>query len=609
MKCPQCGRWNRATTARCFYCAADLPYQDTKPLNWKSAEHEQQVQNMPKGAQTVIYEADDESIARAIPRPDDRDLLAREMQSLHTRRKRGEEQLRQVQQHSAQSGYVPLKNHVQAVQDEPIAPPSVEDNQPPLQPEGNVRPDAIFVQSRATYEEDMVYDDLRDRQIPFYDSVPRQSRMYSPSSRRSRRMHGLGLKRFAPFLSVILFILSALMCLYMFVIKPIQENKEPPLQEQIRITATILNDMAAHTIDIPAPDGSQIYIKELKKSYISAGGYASVTVADYTWYELKDDIDSATMDITLTPYIKTSAGEQKLMEPITYTIDVPLSPITLVTPDTAYMEVTTSPYQIQFKVEQNSTVFINGVDFSSFVNTQDGYISYNATVPAVGENEFVIEVQCEYYRKNTVKLVLYRAPQDIPLELDPTIGNTSADNLMTIKGTTIPGAAITITTPHQDLNISQLASTGEFSFKAKFEKIGTNVITIIATKDEDSASLTKEVYYVPYASTYTPKAWAMDGSAAGRANYLDYLNNTASRVARTQVYVCSGEIVEIISHKPQLAIMDTNPSPDVEQLVLLENLSSDTWTVGKSYRVYGDAYGVYNGMPRLVGRYTYPPLK
>lgn len=566
---------------------------------------------MPQGSQTVIYEPDDESVSRAIPRPDDRDRLAREMQSLHTRRKRGEEQLRQVQQHSAQSGYVPLKSNVQTYDDERVdtyIEPDEEETRG-MQPEGEVRPDAIFVESRTAYNDYVQFDTLHDRQIPLYDSVPRQSRVYSPTSRRSRRGHGMGLRRFAPFLAVLFFLTSAALCVYMFIIKPAQENKQPPLQEQIRVTATILNDMAAHTIDIPAPDGSQIYIKELKKSYISTGGYASVTVADYTWYELKDDVDSATMDITLTPYIKTSAGEQKLMEPITYTIDVPLSPITLVTPDTTYLEVTTSPYQIQFKVEQNSIVSINGVDFSSFVNTQDGYISYNATVPAVGNNVFTIEVQCEYYRKNTVEITLYRAPQDIPLELDPTIGNTSADQLMTIKGTTIPGATIIVTTPHEQLDTSLLASTGEFSFKAKFDKIGTNVISIIAQKDEDSATLTKEVYYVPYSSTYTPKAWAMDSTQAGRDNYLDYLNNTATRVARTQVYVCSGEIIEIISHKPQLAIMDTNPSPDVEQLVLLENLSSDTWVAGQSYRVYGDAYGVYNGMPRLVGRYTYPPLK
>ncbi|MBR5232018.1 MAG: hypothetical protein IKW00_07210 [Clostridia bacterium] len=611
MKCPQCGRWNRATAEKCFYCGEELPILNTsETINWKSPEREDQLKNMPQGAQTVIYEADDESVSRAIPRPDDHDRLAREMQSLHIRRKRGEEQLRQVQQHSAQSGYVPLKSNVQGYDERVNS--YVEPKEEELlgmQPEGDVRPDAIYVPSHSfhEYQED---DTLRDRQIPLYDSVPRQSRVYTSDSRRSsRRGHGIGVRRFAPFLAVFFFLVSASLCAYLFIIKPLQENQEPSLQEQVRITATILNDMAAHTIDIPAPDGSQIYIKELKKSYISAAGYASVTVPDYTWYELKNNIESDTMDVTLTPYIKTSAGEQKLMEVITYTIDVPLSPITLVTPDTTYMEVTTSPFQIKFKVEQNSTVFINGADFSSFVNTQDGYITYNAAVPAVGTNEFKLEVQSEYCRKNTVIIQLYRAPQAIPLELDATLSNSSADQLMTIKGTTIPGATIAISTPYEKLDTSKLSSTGEFSFKAKFEKIGTNQITITARKGEDVATLTKEVYYLPYASTYTPKAWAMDSSAAGRSNYLDYLNNTATRVARTQIYVCSGEIVDILSHRPQLAIMDTNPSPDVEQLVLLENLSSDTWEIGKSYRVYGDAYGVYSGMPRLVGRYTYPPLK
>ena len=47
----------------------------------------------------------------------------------------------------------------------------------------------------------------------------------------------------------------------------------------------------------------------------------------------------------------------------------------------------------------------------------------------------------------------------------------------------------------------------------------------------------------------------------------------------------------------------------MKQLVdmLLENLSNDEYKAGQRLRVYGDAYGVYNGMPRLVGRYTYLP--
>lgn len=602
MKCPQCGRWNRANLTRCFYCAHDLPAHDiNETTNWKQTSDKAARPDMPQASSTILYEVDEET-GRAVARPDERDTLAVEMQSLHVRRKRGEEQMRSVQLHSAQQGYVPpmrsddigspYSNYTEVSEEEMIG----------LKPEGEVRPDAIRVQPQFTFHDD--YDamyHMRDQQIPLYDSVPRHSRISGPVSRRVRR-HGLGMRRFLPVLATLMLLIGTMLCMWLLFIKPARENQPPTLQEQVRITAAILDDMAAHTIDIPAAEGSQIYIKELKKSYIVTGGYASVTIADYTWYELNKDINQPTMDVTLTPYIKTSAGEQKLMEPITYTIDIPQSPITLITPDTTYVEVSTSPYLIQFKVEQNSTVTINGADFSSFVNTQDGKISYTATVPAIGVNEFVIEVKCEYYRKNTVTLQIYRAPQDVPLELDPTLGAQSADVNMTIKGTTIPGATITVTSPHTNLNTSSLSATGDFSFEAIFEKIGTNVITIIAEKDGLRTELNKEVYYVPYASTYTPKAWPMDSY-----DYIEYLNNVDLRVARTQVYECVGEIIQIVSHKPQLAIMDTDPSPESERLVMLENMSRDTWEVGKRYRVYADAYGVYNGMPRLVGRYTYAP--
>jgi len=603
MKCPQCGRWNRANLNRCFYCAHDLPAQNiSETHSWKQREDASPRPDLPQASGTILYEVDEET-GRTVARPDVRDKLAVEMQSLHIRRKRGEEQMRSVQQHSAQHGYVPPThsgsgqgNHynlyAEVSEEEMIG----------LEPEGEVRPDAIRVQPRSTFQDD--YDamyHMRDQKIPMYDSVPRQSRIYTPVSRRARRRR-IGLRRFIPVLAVLMLLTSIALCAWLFIIKPAMENREPTLQEQARITATILDDMAAHTIDIPAAEGSQIYIKELKKSYIVTGGYASVTVADYTWYELNKEIDQPTMEVTLTPYIKTSAGEQKLMDIITYTIDIPQSPITLITPDTTYIEVSTSPYLIQFEVEKNSTVTINGVDFSSFVNTQDGKISYNATVPAVGVSEFVIEVKCEYYRKNTVTLQIYRAPQDVPLELDPTLGAQSANVNMTIKGTTIPGATITVTSPHTNMNTSSLNATGDFSFEAIFEKIGTNVITIVAEKDGLRSELNKEVYYVPYSSTYTPKAWAMDSYG-----YIDFLNNVELRVRRTQIYLCEGEIVQIVSHKPQLAIMDTDPSPESERLVMLENMSSDTWEVGKRYRVFADAYGVYNSMPRLVGRYTYPP--
>ena len=60
----------------------------------------------------------------------------------------------------------------------------------------------------------------------------------------------------------------------------------------------------------------------------------------------------------------------------------------------------------------------------------------------------------------------------------------------------------------------------------------------------------------------------------------------------------------LISTAPQMAIM--NIGDDVfEKLVMIENSSKTTWEVGEKYRIYGEAYGLYDTMPRLTVRYTY----
>ncbi|MBO4377390.1 MAG: hypothetical protein J5889_00410, partial [Clostridia bacterium] len=471
-------------------------------------------------------------------------------------------------------------------------------------PEGVTRPGAR--PARRAYELPDINNDQNefegsDSPVLFADPQPEPAPSYAVKPRKLRHTRTFGLRVFLPYLALLLAICGLVAAGWLIIFRPIMNKREAPEEAKVEITATIQDDMVAHRIRIPADDGSQIYIKELRRSYIAVGGYAEVTVPDYTWYELNSDIESPTMDVTLTPYLRTSAGEQRLMDVITYTIDIPLSPLTLVSPDTTWLEVSTSPVNIQFRVAQNSTVFINGEDFSSFVNTQDGLISYNATVLAKGDNTFNIVVNCQYYRQNAITLTIYRAPQDVPLELSQTLGDTSAQQLMTIRGTTFPGATIKILSDYEDLDTSLLNTTGEFSFKAKFSKIGTNTITIVAERNGLSTTLNKDIYYVPYSSTYTPKAWPMNA-----AGYLDYLNNIDVRVQRTQIYECIGTITEILSSKPQLALMNTG-TEDSERLVLLENMSTDTWEVGKRYRVYADAYGIYDGKPRLVARYTYPP--
>ena len=598
MRCPQCGRWNRASLPRCFYCGAALPDTPEARVN----REQPAAGDAPQPSASVIY-AVTEGGEGAVPRPDERDSLAKEMQSFHVRRKRGEEEQQRIRREVSLGGIAPTTRsvHIETGPTPIYSDPTAEAPENDV-PEGETRPGAIPAPRFS-------------KQIPQYgdasDSAayqPLWSDDYRPRPRartmnRGRRVHFLGISRFFPMLAMVLVLGAALYCGYQFVLEPLLNREKVSLQDQVEIIPSLLGDMAAHTIRIPAEDGAQIYIKELRKSYIAAGGYAEITVADYVWYELNSAIEDETMDVTLTPYIKTSAGEQKLMETITYTIEIPLSPLLLVTPDSEYLEVSTSPYNIRFRVAQNSTVFINGEDYSSYVNTQDGYISYNALVAAVGNNEIEIVVNCQYYRQNRKVITLYRAPQDIPLELNATLGNTSANQLMDIRGTTMPGVNLTVLSPYEELDTTDLKAYGTFSFKAKFNKIGNNTIIIQVEKDGLSTTLKKDVYYVPYASTYTPKAWPMNAEG-----YLDYLNNLDTRVARTQIYECIGTITEILSNKPQLALMDTGTEGS-ERLVLLENMSTDTWEIGERYRVYADAFGIYDGKPRLVARYTYAPRK
>ena len=131
-------------------------------------------------------------------------------------------------------------------------------------------------------------------------------------------------------------------------------------------------------------------------------------------------------------------------------------------------------------------------------------------------------------------------------------------------------------------------------------RVGYNTVVIRSSMPgrEDSV-LEHTVYYLPPASVYTPKAWALK-----RSDYNELLNNISMRTNVAQIYLCQGEIVEILAEKPQLAVMDTS-SDGSPQLVMLQNESATVWEVGKKYRVYADVSGMYNMMPRLIARYTY----
>ncbi len=306
------------------------------------------------------------------------------------------------------------------------------------------------------------------------------------------------------------------------------------------------------------------------------------------------------MDVTLTPFLKTSAGKQTPLEPIHYTIFIPLSPITLDSPDSLRTEVATTMSTIQITVRPGSRVVVNGVDCSDTVSSETGVMSYNATVQPIGDNVFEIRVRSQYCRDNSISVTLYRAPQEIPLDLAVGTYGTTYQRVMKVSATTLPGAYVEVSSPYTDLDITNLDSTGKFTFNAVFDHIGNNTISITASyPGRKPSEVQHTVYYVPPASEYTVKAWPLSSEG-----YSELLSNMAVRASYGQVYVVTGVVQYAVSEKPQMVVINTSEDGR-SQPVLVQNYSRTVWEVGQYYRLYADAYSTYNSMPWLNARYTY----
>lgn len=598
MKCPACGYWNRATFPKCFRCGEPL-HQQQKVAQVQPAKEFSKTAPLLDEGPTLIRM--DEFGNEAV-HTDKLDKLAQEMLSLHERKRQGEIKQRQLRSRGASRGFAPSGSQVAATarRNRFFADPQRErrrqeqllGDQHPVDYDGYTEQPTYY----AIAGDDINYTQQRASAISGSNLA-----LPLPKTKRKRI---IGRVRVLPYLVAFLMLAASAFALYNFVISPwLDKRSEQTVMPQAIISASILDEMAAHTISIPAPEGAQIYIKELRKSYIVTGGYATFQVADYFWYELIENLTEPSMEIELTPYIRTSSGEQKQMDVVKYTIDIPLSPITLINPDVTRLEVSTPVYNIRFHVMQNSKVYINGEDFSSFVNTQNGLISYNASIQPIGNNLINITVRSQYYRENSIDITIFRAIQDIPLDLASTLDDESSKDRMTIHATTRAGAAITVLSPHEDLDISQLGSTGVFSFNAVFSKIGINTVEIRADFPDKNPTIVKyDIYYLPDPDIYTKKAWALDSWG-----YPDLLANMNTRIANTQIYTFTGPVKEIISTRPQLVILDASDGSGSERLVMLENQTKTTWVLGERYRIYADAYGIYGNIPRLIARYTYAP--
>ena len=236
MKCPNCGQWNRASLPHCFKCGTVLVRDDSYQTQLPTDELEEKLQRT-QDELPIQYRIDDSG--NESPRQDPKDQLALEMRSYHERKRRGEERQRQLRESSAKLGYAPRgSSHGAGYENSAMHSP-------------------------------IEYDDYTESPT-YYGSSSETYAGYNTADFKLPKKHfrrSFGIRRILPILAVIFFISGLLVAGYFFLFKPLVLDRNVIPEEMMpEITASILNDAAAHTIRIPGEEGAQIYIKELRKS-------------------------------------------------------------------------------------------------------------------------------------------------------------------------------------------------------------------------------------------------------------------------------------------------------------------------------------------------------
>ena len=581
----------------CTNCGSPLNIDEASRIAWKDTLKD-------NGPSSAYLRADE--FGQMDATPDVRDELAGEMQELKKRKREGEELQSRLSREAAgrPAAEVTVTEEARPAgrrtrrAEAPVSAVRVQPasrNDRTRRMESEIRHRVRYMDGNGDFAESRTYDpNPADTYREGTGSWHLAGPLYNGAPAPKEKKHG-----FLKFLLVLL-ILAAIGTGGYFGYQTLAELNKPKTNEDAVVTASMLDDLAAHTILIPGEEGTTIYIRELHASYVVVDGFATVEVADHTWYDSLEGALDETMDVTLTPFLKTSSGRQTPLAPITYTISIPISPITLESPDALRTTVSTTMSAIKIVVRPGSKVTVNGSDCSDTVSSETGEMSYNATVQPIGDNVFNIVVRSQYCRENAISVVLFREPQEIPLDLAVGTYGTTDQKIMKVTATTLPGAYVEVTSPHSDLNITDLDSTGKFTFNAVFDKIGDNTISISSSYPGMRTSVVNHVvYYLPPASEYTKKAWPL--SADG---YSELLSNLSVRAANSQVYVVKGVVQYSVSEKPQMVVINTSEDGK-SQPVLVQNYTKIHWEVGTYYRIYADVFSTYNSMPWLNARYTY----
>lgn len=353
---------------------------------------------------------------------------------------------------------------------------------------------------------------------------------------------------------------------------------------------------AAHALTFYGEDGALIFIEELRRTVMVVGGEARVEIADGDWFDV-NPADVEVAQVTLTPVSTDPRGKREVLPTVSFSVDVPASPLTVTAPETGRAVVLTGMYVMEMQVVGGSTVLVDGSDVTDMVDRQ-GQLTVNVEVWPRGDNVISVLVSTPHHRETRRDIVLFREPMEINLELATSVSTSSNSKTMTVRGKVDAGARLVVETAHDEGSVS-VDGEGNFSFLAQFERYGSNLVRIRAKKEGLTDSVIAFVVnYLPTLSEYSRAAWRMD---------YDQLKRLYEQW-EGKIFLCRGEVVAILDLADQRLVMNVGDAEN-EQLVVIDNKSNLSITdVGGVYDIYADVSGrqKVDGqyLPKLVGRYA-----
>jgi hypothetical protein len=381
------------------------------------------------------------------------------------------------------------------------------------------------------------------------------------------------------------------------------KNSSKPTEQIHKILATTsvesitLDGKPAHKLMVNTSNGEQVEV--LGEFYPVTNGKAEIVYDDAYLYSCfaptnqdKEIGGQVNVDIDITIYKK---GLPEAKEKVQFTLDPPISPLSILQPSSQEALVEGSKYRIILMVEPGSQVSINGNNYSDLVDSE-GRLEKEVEVPNTPENVYEIRVVTKGYSEHIQNIVLKRQVMEFPLTIDQPSPIKAAAEWTKITGNTNPQAILEVDLETKFEPIID-SETGNFTLYVKTTQPGYTPCTLTARMEGKKDSV---LHLIIENSTteaeYTSRAWAPE--------YNDLKANPDLHNGR--IFVFEGTVKDIIALGDKSSfIVDIANGAQSPQLIFVECWENTTIRSESKIRLFGNRWGNHEGIPRILAKYIY----